>query len=209
VLDVLDPPTDVNPPPDVLFTHCGGKDRLDVVVKALRELAIPLAAVGDFDLLHEEQPLRKIFESLGGDWAEIAAEWRLVKYEIELKKPALETPRVKEEISAILSQVNTPSFPSQQLKNIERILKQASAWAFAKESGRAFVPSGNATVAFNSLLAKLEAHGLYIVEVGELEMFDKSIGGHGPKWVNLALRKDLKNAPELQNAREFVQKVVF
>ncbi len=44
-----------------------------------------------------------------------------------------------------------------------------------------------------------------ILEVGEVESFVKSVGNHGPKWVNEVLTKDLKNDPELEQARQFVK----
>jgi len=36
--------------PDILFTHCGGKHRMPVVVKALRKLNVPVTVVADFDI---------------------------------------------------------------------------------------------------------------------------------------------------------------
>jgi len=54
---------------------------------------------------------------------------------------------------------------------------------------------------------KLKENGIFIVEVGELEGFVKSIGNHGPKWVNEVLIKDLINDPELSIAREFIKEV--
>ncbi|MCR6639719.1 MAG: hypothetical protein NVV82_12240 [Sporocytophaga sp.] len=47
-----------------------------------------------------------------------------------------------------------------------------------------------------------------ILEVGELESFVKSVGNHGPKWVNEVLAKDLTSDPELQQARDFVSLIV-
>jgi hypothetical protein len=50
--------------------------------------------------------------------------------------------------------------------------------------------------------------GLLIPEVGELESFVKSIGNHGPKWLNEVLTKDLKNDIELEIARNFVRHII-
>ena len=50
--------------------------------------------------------------------------------------------------------------------------------------------------------------GLWIVPVGELEGFCKSVGGHGPRWVQQVIEeRDLANDPELQRAREFVSEI--
>lgn len=43
---------------DLMFTHCGGKARLAVVIRALREVGVPVKAIADFDILSDEQPLR-------------------------------------------------------------------------------------------------------------------------------------------------------
>jgi hypothetical protein len=44
--------------------------------------------------------------------------------------------------------------------------------------------------------------------LGQLESFIKSIGNHGPKWVNEVMLKDLKADPELEPAKAFVQRVI-
>jgi len=46
--------------------------------------------ITDFDVLNAEQPLRRIYESLGGNWIDIQADWSLVKKSIEDKKPETE-----------------------------------------------------------------------------------------------------------------------
>lgn len=51
--------------PDIMFTHCGGKDRLAVVIRALREVDVPVIAVADLDVLSNERPLRDIIEATG------------------------------------------------------------------------------------------------------------------------------------------------
>jgi hypothetical protein len=49
------------------------------------------------------------------------------------------------------------------------------------------------------ILFELGGKKLYIVEVGELESFCKSVGNHGPKWVNEVMeKKDLQNDEELK-----------
>ena len=44
--------------------------------------------------------------------------------------------------------------------------------------------------------------------VGEMEGFCKSIGGHGPRWVQEVLEnRDLADDPELETARRFVHEI--
>jgi len=87
------------------------------------------------------------------------------------------------------------------------MLRKTSAWSHAKQVGKGFIPNGQSTQSYNRLIIELERVGLMVVEVGELESFVKSIGNHGPKWVNDALAKDLANDVELKEAREFVRKI--
>ncbi len=208
VLDAIDSIRSDEQPIDVLFIHCGGKDRLDVAAAALACLAVDVRVVTDFDCLNDEQPLRRIFESVGGRWSDIEKDWKLVKAEIEHKKPELETDKVRNEIQAILSQVTVPKLPDKSAKEIEAVLKRASPWSVAKSGGRGFVPPGNGTQALDRLLAKLKAHKIFVVQVGELESFCRSVGNHGPKWVNEVLKKDLRNDQELDAARKFVATLV-
>ena len=49
------------------------------------------------------------------------------------------------------------------------------------------MPAGNATISYKNMEKVLEATGIYIVPVGELECFVKEVGGHGPEWVNSVL----------------------
>ncbi|MCX5649857.1 MAG: AAA family ATPase [Planctomycetota bacterium] len=191
--------------PDLMFTHCGGKARLSVVIRALREVDVPVRAVADFDVLSEEEPLKSIAEALGLAWEEIETDWRTVKSAVDAKRPDLNTDDVKKEICSLLSEIKEPIFPPKAKTAIQAILKRSSPWAHAKQCGKAFVPSGDPSKACERLLDKLRIRGLYVVEVGELEGYARTEGGHGPKWVNAVLKRDLATDSELETARKFVR----
>jgi energy-coupling factor transporter ATP-binding protein EcfA2 len=190
--------------PDILFINCGGKHRIPTAIKALKKLNVPMKVVSDFDILNDINPLKEIFEDLGGSWSTIETDWKLVKKEIEQKRPEFLTADVNKEISTILSSTTDRIFPKSKINEIQKCLKKASAWTEAKEVGKAFIPSGNATQAFERLQNEFISKGLLVPEVGELESFVKSVGNHGPKWVSEVLSKDLKNDKELELARQFV-----
>lgn len=207
VLDALFDGTD-NISPDVLFTHCGGKHRMPIVIKALSKLNVPVTVVSDFDILNDINPLKDIYENLGGAWAEIENQWKSLKAAIDSKRPELETETFKKEINIVLAQLQDRVVSKEKVSEIQRLLKKTSAWAEAKTVGKSYIPGGDPTQVFNILQEKFKEKGLFIVEVGELEGFVRSIGNHGPKWVNEVLSKDLKNDPELQEARDFVLQLV-
>lgn len=196
------------PNTDILFIHCGGKHRIPVVVKALQKLNVPTLVVTDFDVLNNESPLKHIFENLGGDWDNVKDRWKIVKQKIEEKRPELLTDDVKTGINNILNSITDRSFPKEQSSNIQNILKKASPWSEAKSNGVSYIPSGDPTKLYNEIKIEFEKRGLFIVEVGELENYDKTIGNHGPKWVNEVLQKDLYSDPDLEQARLFVRKLM-
>lgn len=194
--------------PDVMFVHCGGKGRIPTVVDALRAVGVPVRCVCDFDVFNDEAPLRPIVKALGGRWEEIAADWKLVRSAIEGKKPELNTAEVRADVERVLSAIKEPVFPKSAVQDIQKVLRRASPWSNAKMAGKTFVPSGEPLQACSRLLDSLAGIGLFVVEVGELEGFARSVGGHGPQWINGVLTKDLGRDPELEAARQFVKRLV-
>lgn len=192
--------------PDVLYTHCGGKARLPMVIRALREVAVPVFTVTDFDILNDASPLREVFEASGGTWQVIEQDWRVVKTAVDQKKPELMSDDLKKEMLSVLEAVTTPLFPAAARTEIEKILKRSSPWSIAKTVGKAYVPNGDASAAVERLLSSLRAHSIHVVETGELESFARTVGGHGPAWVNEVLKKDLSADADLQAARDFVHR---
>jgi predicted ATPase len=193
---------------DIMFVHCGGKGRIPTVVRALRAAGVSVCAVADFDVLNDENPLHPIYDSLGGLWDQIEADWRTVRAAIESKKPELSAGEVRKEIETVLSNVKDGSFPKASSQQIQAILRRSSPWATAKTVGKAFVPSGDPHTAYHRLIEKLAKQGLFVVEVGESEGFARSVGGHGPQWVNGVLPKLVARDPELNLAREFVKRLL-
>jgi hypothetical protein len=194
--------------PDILFLHCGGKHRIPTVVKSLIKLNVIVRVITDFDVLNDISPLKEIYEEVGGVWADIESDWKIVKSSIDQKRPELETKELKTEIDVIFNSISDRIIPKSKVSEIHKLLKRASPWAHAKEVGSLFVPSGDPTNSYGRISCKLREKGVYIVEVGQLESFVKSIGNHGPKWVNEVMVKDLKSDPELEKARKFIQEVV-
>ncbi|MGZ8271905.1 MAG: ATP-dependent nuclease [Methylophilus sp.] len=194
--------------PDIMFTHCGGKSRLPMVIRSLRDLEVPISVVTDFDVLNDEQPLHKIIQAAGGDWGDFKDDWQKVKKAVDAKKPELSTEEVKNELTTILSACTENIFPPELKIKIQNILRRSSPWSNAKSVGVQFIPNGQTTQACERLLANLKSIGVFVVPVGELEGFCKSCGGHGPSWVNEVLEKNLAIDAELNSARLFVKEIV-
>jgi hypothetical protein len=127
---------------------------------------------------------------------------------VSTTKAQLDTRDTREKIEKTLSHIRTDYIPDHVLREIREITRKASAWSTAKSVGAQIIPSGAATTQYEQLYALLRTSGLFVVPVGELEGFDKSIGGHGPSWVGKVMQKDLGKDVNLASARKFVQSVV-
>jgi len=194
--------------PDILFIHCGGKHRIPTVVNSLKKLNVKVTVVADFDVLNNTNPLRDIYESKGGTWNKIENDFKIVKGSIDTQRPELETADVKREIATILDATADRVFPQGAASSINKLLKKTSAWSKAKEVGKAYIPNGDQTAAYNRLISELKEKKIFVIENGELECFVKSIGNHGPAWVSEVLKMDLNNHEELEGARGFVRSLL-
>jgi len=195
--------------PDILFVQSGGKGRFPMVVKALKKVEVPLTIIGDFDWYDNDYPLKTVYTETGGNWDDIKDDFKIVRTAIDKMKPELEVKDLKESIDSIFTSIQDNIMPSEKIKAIQNELKKSSPWAQAKSSGKTYLPAGDATNAFKRVQQKLHEKNIYILEVGEMESFDKTVGGHGPKWVNEVLSKDIAHDTELETARKFVRDAIL
>lgn len=195
--------------PDVLFVHANGKHRMATLAETLVALDVPMDIVADIDVLNDLTVLEKIVKALNGDWATVRSLAHTVKKAIEEHKPWLNATEVKKGIEEILE--GTPSsgeFPKQLRSEIGKLFRKASPWDAVKGGGESALPSGEATKKFQKLQELCSQIGLWIVPVGELEGFCKSIGGHGPRWVQQVIEeRNLATDSELEPARKFVKQL--
>jgi hypothetical protein len=205
--DVLYADQEATKQPDALFIHSGGKQRISQLVKAMQGLDVPTTVIADFDVLNAENPLALIVKAAGGDWSKLQADWKIIKAHVDSLKPELLTQDVQREIEKVLKAVTANNFPSNAADEIKATLRRSSPWQGIKTAGKNGLPSGDASKAFVRLDEALRALGIFVVPVGQLESFDKTVGNHGPKWVNEVLVKDLKNDTSLKEAREFISTV--
>ena len=203
ILDSISSEEDVVKP-DVLFTYCGGKERLKVMAAALSPLRVPISVIADFDILDDEETFKSLSDTVGVSWEEIKPKWKVVFEYVQSLRPQLETSEVKTEINRILDSVKEDHLPKKVNNELHKVLKQSSAWGKAKDAGYNYL-KGDSYKAFRDIDIACREKGLYIVPVGQLESFYRSSSSHGTKWVNEVLATtDLKNNVELKEARAFV-----
>lgn len=63
-------------------------------------------------------------------------------------------------------------------------------WEQAKTQGLSAIPRGDAYTAASDMLGRLAKQRIILVPVGELEGFDRGIGGRGARWVTAMLEKE-------------------
>lgn len=196
---------------DILFIHTSGKHRMSQLAATLRELDVPVSVIADVDLFSEESTFRTLLERLGGDWAQVQSPWKALKTAVEERKPPLNAEQIASMIRNQLEGVTgTSPFPKDKEKSIKQVFKTVSPWDEVKRAGRAALPQGQAVQHFDGLLATCAGVGLWVIPVGELEGFCRSIdGGHGPGFVEKVLEeRNFETDPELADARQFLKAIL-
>jgi hypothetical protein len=135
------------------------------------------------------------------------ARWRTVKAAIEQRRAEIPLAEARRDIVAALDLEKSATVSEKAIRQIRAVLKRGSAWTEAKKLGKAFIPSGTQLTAYEQLADSFRRIGLYIVEVGELEGFCRTVPGHGPSWVSDVLQRDLRGDRELAPAREFARAI--
>lgn len=205
VRDALTPDADAARRPELLFTHCGGKARLHVVIRALRAVKVPVVVVADFDLLRNQGDVRRVVDAAGGDWDAVEANLHLVNSALLSETQSL---RRTSTIDALTERIASMGdiLTAADVTALRGILKVDTGWEKVKRAGINGVPQGDAMRAAREVLDSLRQMGILVVPVGELERFDPEVGGHGPAWANEVLARSRHLAPTVE-ARTFVTQI--
>ncbi len=195
--------------PDVLFVHTSGKHRMAKLAETLRSLDVPVSVIADIDVLDDKGTFKNLFEKLGGDWVDVGTSWEAVNESVLRQRPPLNAEQVAKMIAGQLQGVQgTGEFPEDRERAIKEVFRTVSPWSAMKRSGRSALSAGETIKHFDALIEKCGEHGLWIVPVGEIEGFCRSIGSHGPGFVEKVLEERILGTdPELQDARDFIRKV--
>lgn len=196
---------------DVMFAQSGGKGGIPKLVKALKALDVPVAAVVDFDALCSTGQLRGIVEALGGTWASYDADYRIVKASVDaLGKVAPDN--LKQNLLALAESIDTKAeeIHPKVISQLRNLTKTSVGNARAKEAGVG-VLGREAKASADRLLRAFADLGLFVVSNGELESFVTQESAEKNAWVAAVLEKygaALKVADELASARAFVAQII-
>ncbi|MDX0597177.1 AAA family ATPase [Sinorhizobium medicae] len=189
---------------DTAYVPTGGKYGVPKVASVLRKVGVPVKAVFDIDFLSERRLVQETVEAFGGDWSSVEPLWRRVDAAVRNGVKPKSNKEIKNEISSILQASKESDLPRGA---ITEALKQGSPWSQVKKMGVAAIPNGQAQLDYEALRKQLEAIGIYLIAVGEIEHFCKEIGLHGPKFVTKLLSQVPIGSRRLSELRKFVKAV--
>lgn len=197
--------------PDAMFVGSGGKHGAPKLIKALSALEVPIAVIVDFDILNDQNPLKKIVAAFGGDWEQIESLWDPFNKDIKQRKPSLSLQQVKQKLMEILDGEGGDYLSKQQSEEIQSAIKANSPWEEVKRLGKSYLQGQNLQRA-EELIDKLKQLGLVIVPSGEMESFVPTFVSNSctkSKWVARVLREisDLSGDARLKGARDFLATV--
>jgi hypothetical protein len=167
------------PPHELLFTHGGGKDRIPMIVRALRAVNVPVVVIADIDVLREAEPLRTIVQELGGDIGAIEEARRQVAAAITDSERNPTRHYVREESLTVLDASNEARLSPAEMEAIRAITRVEDGWDAVKESGVQAIPRGQASETCERLIQQLRGAGVFVVDVGELEGWVREVGRKG------------------------------
>lgn len=198
------------PQPSVMFVDVGGKSGFARSSEALKAFGIPVAVIGDFDILNDGESLSRLCSCLDSEWDSIEREWKIVRAAVEDKggsPPRLD--EVRKQFGEACD--NNPNRRLDQAlsKRLSEIVSYPGPWADAKRIGKSFIPSGQASAALDNLFVKLKSANLHVVPVGEVECWVRDVGGKSMGWLH-GVFAEIKNGrnPFSDELLEFVSGVI-
>jgi energy-coupling factor transporter ATP-binding protein EcfA2 len=195
--------------PDVLFAQSGGKHKMPLILRSLTGLRVPTDVIIDIDALNDENFFRNLFEQTGGTWTDIQSAFKQVCESVNAIHGVTKTL----DLQKYFTEKIVPQDPGSRIgrehrSNLNAIFVDASPWGRLKRAGVAELPNGQPTQSFEQLYQQCSNVGIWLVRVGELEGFCKSVGNKGQRWAQEVIEsKDLARDSELSAAREFINAV--
>lgn len=189
---------------DTAYIPTGGKHGTPKIASVLREIGVPVKAVFDIDFLSERSLVKNSVDAFGGEWSEIEPLWIRVDSAVRGGIKPKSIAEIKTNISSILEKSNDEELPK---GDIIETMKQAKPWNEVKRFGVLAIPNGEAQRDYNALKESLEAIGIYLIPVGEVENFCPEMGCHGPKFVTKLLSTVPLDDQRLRELRIFVEHV--
>jgi hypothetical protein len=192
------------PEHNLMFLGSNGKTNMARIVRSLRELGIKTATTPDLDILDDENVIRPLVEAHGGDWADLAEDYRIATAEFGNVPNAPTKANVRTDVIALIDRAPDEKLTEMLAKAITKAVKiPTTRWGDLKTGIVAFK---NDRAAATRLIAKLDALGIVLVKVGVLENFVMTrTAPKGPEFLSVAFAE---NAHTQQDAVEHAQRLL-
>ncbi|KDF12689.1 hypothetical protein AF42_03646 [Citrobacter freundii MGH 56] len=190
--------------PDTSYIPSGGKAAIHGIASVLRKIGVPTKAVFDIDFLSDKKLIENTVNAFGGNSNDVLKTWSIVDSFVRKGIKPHTNEQIKEKIIEIIKESEKDKL---NRSDIQDAMKTGQSWAILKQTGVVGLPSGDASIEFDKLIGMLEAIGIYIVPVGEIERFNRKIPGHGPKFVTKVLTEHSLDEKEFSELKMFVEKV--
>lgn len=175
---------------ETLFLFCSGKERLNSVVQSLRKLTVDFRCVTDIDVLNNPNTIQQLYESCGGVWSEdIQKKYNIFSSSLTNGKDKTSKEDFIANVKNELKKIDGDTLRNKDIKELLKNLLLPNKWDNLKQFGYNAIPAGDGQTAFDELINSFISYNLFIVKEGELECFIRTVGGHGPKWVDNVLAK--------------------
>ncbi|MFJ7334649.1 ATP-dependent nuclease [Streptomyces sp. NPDC101116] len=177
------------PPGDVLFVPSGGKAGMPKLAKTLRAVNVPVAASPDMDLLNDKSAIKALVQSLGGAWPDYERDYVLATEPFRKPRDKVSVDQILSTLKAVFSERGDEPFTAEIREDfMAQLRSKESPWSEVKQYGElAF--KGQAGPALQRLLSQLEALGIVLARVGELERFAPNLGvAKGAAWLPAAIK---------------------
>lgn len=171
-------------PFDLLFTYGGGKQRMATIAGALSAVGVPVRIVADFDVLNDRLVLKRLVESIGGEYDQETERLRsLVDAGLRGDTRRVSVGEARTRLGSIIVGDDEADVTAGMANQVKEALEPTVGWRAAKRSGLAVVPTGEASEAAQELIANLARLGIFVVGGGAVESFVRQVGNKGPRWV--------------------------
>lgn len=170
---------------EALFVASYGKQRLKVIVKALRSLNVDYRVICDIDIINDKSnDLKALGEVVGLEWDDALKAGYNDLVSSFSNDTGIKVTSVDLAWNQVKSECRGGVLKSKDIEIIKVALEKDSRIGNIKHAGREAIPSGKPMNGFNLLDKRLKEKNVFMVPVGELEGFVRDVGGHGPNWVN-------------------------
>lgn len=189
------------PKNEILFVPTGGKDGMPKVCAALTRVGVPVAAAPDLDMLSNKDSLKRLVESLDQQWdQELDSLWGKATANLTAPRGEVKVESVLDAIVEILESDRAEIYSANHKKKVlTQLRSNESPWQGVKDHGLTEF-KGEARVAVNELIERLDKFGVVLVKVGELERLAPEVSARkGVGWLQKALEAGAQRNPETQD----------